>query len=68
MYHKGKAPKKDTKPFSIECSNCGSHNVTILACEYKDLLIECNTCRSYLDTDWYNETTYIDNTEFDEGE
>lgn len=59
MYHKTNYEKeKKIAPFLVECTNCGSHNVTVTACEYLDLEIKCNRCGSYLDCGRYNETTY----------
>lgn len=60
MYYKGKS-KEDTKreiPFEIICTNCGSHNVDVIAFEHLDLEIKCRSCGSYLDCGTYNETKY----------
>lgn len=58
-YSKG---KKTLPPFRIQCTNCGSHDVTVWAAEYYDLDIRCNVCHSYLDCGRYNETTWKGNS------
>ena len=59
MYHRG-AIEKETKeaPFEVICTNCGSHNVDVIALEYFDLAIRCKSCGSYLSYGTYNPTTY----------
>lgn len=59
MYHRGENlyEIKDV-PFEIKCTNCGSHNVDVIAFEHWDLEIKCRRCGSYLDVGMYNETTY----------
>lgn len=59
MYTKGRNVKKEKpKPFTVICNNCGSHDVTVTACEYFDLEIKCNNCGSYLNYGRYNERSY----------
>lgn len=59
MYHRGDNLNKIYEaPFIIKCSNCGSHDVDVLAFEHWDLEIKCRRCGSYLDVGMYNETTY----------
>lgn len=45
-------------PFKVECANCGSHNVEIVAIGYGKLLIACKHCDSRFDEFRYNETEY----------
>jgi ribosomal protein S27E len=59
MYHRGDTKQCQTSvPFEIKCTNCGSHNVDVIAFEHWDLEIKCKVCGSYLDVGKYNETTY----------
>ena len=59
MYYAGKK-KEDIKPkpFSVRCGNCGSHNVSVTAYEYRDLGITCHSCGAFLGCGSYNETEY----------
>lgn len=59
MYHREKI-KEDTIeiPFEVICTNCGSHNVDVIAFEHWDLEIKCRSCGSYLDCGSYNPTKY----------
>lgn len=57
IYYKGRE-NSIKPPFFIQCSNCGSHNVDIIAFEHWDLEIKCKKCGSYLDVGRYNETSY----------
>lgn len=61
MYHRGKS-KEDVNdvPFNIVCTNCGSHNVRVVAFEYYDLEIKCENCGSYLSCGSYNPTAYYE--------
>lgn len=60
QYRKGKIKKEDKAPFEIKCSNCGSHNVEVVAFEYRDLQLKCRSCGSCIyDIGIYNEMTYI---------
>lgn len=59
MYHRGeKLNEIRDVPFRIECTNCGSHDVNVVAFDHLDLEIKCRRCNSYLDVGKYNETTY----------
>lgn len=58
MYYRGTKKEDVVVPFEIKCTNCGSHDVNVIACEYYDLCIECNKCGSHLETGSYNETEY----------
>lgn len=60
MYYKGRSKEEVEKevPFEIICTNCGSHDVDVVALEYHDLDIKCNNCGSYLSHGRYNETKY----------
>lgn len=59
MYHKTNYnEEKKSVPFLVECTNCGSHNVDVVAFDHWDLDIKCNKCGSYLNTGRYNETRY----------
>ena len=59
MYHRGENLNEiNDVPFRIECTNCGSHDVDVIAFEHWDLEIKCKRCGSYLDVGMYNETTY----------
>ena len=60
MYYRGRSKEEVEKetPFTVICNNCGSHDVTVTACEYHDLDIKCNRCGSYLGCGIYNEATY----------
>lgn len=60
MYYRGSVKNKLEAPFIIQCTNCGSHNVDVLAFDNHDLEIKCKQCGSYLDIGTYNETTYED--------
>ena len=59
MYYRGKS-KEEVKevPFKVTCTNCGSHNVDVIAFEYWDLEIKCKSCGSYLSCGKYNPTTH----------
>ena len=59
MYHKSEYNKENKDvPFIVECTNCGSHNVDVVAFEHWDLGITCKKCGSWLSVGKYNETTY----------
>ena len=59
MYYKTEYnEEKREVPFRIECTNCGSHNVDVIAYEHWDLGIKCNSCGSWVSCGKYNETTY----------
>lgn len=60
MYHKSEynEEKNNNIPFTIQCTNCGSHNVDVTAFEYWDLEIRCIKCGSWLSVGKYNETKY----------
>lgn len=59
MYHKTEYNKENKDiPFIVKCTNCGSHNVDVVAFEHWDLEIHCKKCGSYLNVGRYNETTY----------
>lgn len=60
MYHRGERTDKviTEAPFEISCTNCGSHDVDVIAFEHWDLEIRCNKCGSYLDAGKYNETKF----------
>lgn len=60
MYHRGERTDKviTEAPFEIKCTNCGSHDVDVIAFEHWDLEIRCNKCGSYLDVGKYNETKF----------
>lgn len=60
MYYKGRTPEEiNPAPFTVICNNCGSHDVTITAYDYKDLGIKCHKCGAFLgDYGKYNETDY----------
>ena len=61
MYHQTDyANDRKPVPFRIECTNCGSRDVTATAFEYYDLEITCNCCGSFLTTGSYNENKYSD--------
>ena len=60
QYRKGKTKKECKAPFEIKCSNCGSHNVTVTAFEYRDLEIRCRSCGNVIDDiGTYNEMNYM---------
>ena len=60
MYHRARINKEYKAPFEIRCANCGSHNVTIVAFEYKDLELKCRSCGSCVDdVGTYNEMNYV---------
>ena len=58
MYHKGNKEEAKEIPFEVICTNCGSHNVDVIAFEHWDLEIKCKRCGSYLSCGSYNETKY----------
>lgn len=59
MYHRGKEVfELKEVPFIIKCTNCGSHDVNVIAFEHWDLEIRCRRCGSYLEAGTYNETVY----------
>lgn len=58
MCHKGINSETTFVPFKVECTNCGSHNVNIIAFECGDLGIKCNKCGSNLNVNSYNELKY----------
>ena len=59
MYHKGTSREEAKEiPFDITCTNCGSHNVDVIAFEHWDLEIRCKSCGSYLDCGCYNPIKY----------
>jgi len=60
MYYKGTVKNRIEKPFIVQCTNCGSHNVDVVAYDNHVLGIKCKGCGSYLDVGMYNETTYED--------
>ena len=58
MYIRGKIKGKVLKPFEVKCTNCGSHDVNVVAAEWQDLFIVCENCNSSLQCGGYNETRY----------
>ena len=59
MYFEGKHKEEQKpKPFTVICNNCGGHDVTVTAYEYRDLGIKCNNCGAYLGYGSYNEKDY----------
>lgn len=58
MYHKTDYNKEKKVPFLIECTNCGSHDVDVIAYEHWDLGFSCKRCKSWLNVGKYNETKY----------
>lgn len=59
MYTRGrKIAEEKPKPFTVICNNCGSHDVTVTAFEYRDLGIKCCNCGAFLNYGSYNEKEY----------
>lgn len=59
MYRNGEdISKMEEIPFVVMCTNCGSHDVDVIAFEHWDLEIKCRLCGSCLDVGKYNETRY----------
>jgi transcription elongation factor Elf1 len=65
QYRKNVNKKENKPPFEIRCTNCGSHNVTITAFEYRDLEIRCRSCgQSADDIGVYNEMNYLNGNKY----
>ena len=58
MYYRGSVKNKLEAPFIVQCTNCGSHNVDVIAFENNELEFKCKHCGSRLDVGMYNEKTY----------
>ena len=55
--------KNMSAPFSLKCSNCGSHDVNVFAKSNGDVELKCVCCKNVLTCKKYNEEVYaIKNT------
>ena len=50
---------KNSIPFEITCTNCGSHDVIITAFDHLNLEIKCKGCGAYLNCGRYNQSTWV---------
>lgn len=61
MYYRGNKKYENKEiPFDVICTNCGSHNVTVVAYGHWDLEFKCENCGSNLSDGKYNPMKYED--------
>ena len=58
MYFRGIKNAVRETPFEVICTNCGSHNVDVIAFDFRELGFCCKCCNSRLEVALYNETKY----------